>query len=172
MAEPYLGEIMLVGFGYAPRGWAFCQGQTLAIAQNSALFSLLGTTYGGNGVNTFALPDLRARVAMHRGTNTQPPVALGENGGTPSFTLSASQLPDHTHAVFVNDDPAGTDNAVGGFLSQLNNGYANPGPPAQNTTMIPATVSTVGASAPHENRMPFLGMNYIIALQGTFPSRN
>jgi microcystin-dependent protein len=171
MADSFLGEIMLVGFGYPPRGWAFCQGQTLPISQNQALFSLLGTTYGGNGVTTFQLPDLRARVAVHQGAGPGiGNIQLGESGGSGNVSLQSNQLPDHTHTMVASSGDPTSQSLGNAFLCNLAEGYAPSS--AARSSLLPATVSTVGASAPHENRMPFVGLNYIIALQGIFPSRS
>jgi microcystin-dependent protein len=167
MAEPFLGSIIIFGGNFAPRGWAFCNGQILAISQNTALFSLLGTTYGGNGQTTFALPDLRGRVPIHFG---QGPglsnYSEGETGGAESVTLSAAQMPQHQHvqpASNGDEDTNRPNNAVpahGGVYATTTDGSA----------LDPT--SAAGGSQPHENRPPYLAINYIIALEGIFPSRN
>lgn len=170
-SEPYLGEIIAVPYNFAPRGWAFCQGQLLSIAQNQALFALLGTTYGGNGVNTFALPDLRGRSALSSG---QGPglsnYTLGQNGGEESVTLLVSQMPAHNHTVQAST-------AIGNQASPAGNAWAAQGrapiySATANTTMSPGSTSLAGGSQPHDNRSPYLTLNYVIALQGIFPSRN
>jgi microcystin-dependent protein len=179
MDEPYIGEIRPVGFNYAPRGWMFCQGQILAIAQNQALFSLLGTTYGGNGQTTFALPDLRSRVPLSSG---QGPglgnYALGQLSGSENVTLLETQIPTHIHALTGTMMPdASTDNTspVGEYIGTPGtlNQYS-PGP--KNTTMaanaVTGTVNPAGGSQPHSNLQPYLGTNYVIAIQGIFPSRS
>ena len=177
MDEPFIGEIRPIGLNYAPRGWAFCNGQLLPINQNQALFSLLGTTYGGNGVQTFALPDLRSRVPV--GTGQGPglsPYSLGQVGGVESVTLTTAQLPAHTHPVTGTmqaaelGDPS---TPKGNFLAADANAQFGTGP--ANTTMGSAAQGTsgnTGGSQGHENRMPTLGLNYVIALQGLYPSRN
>jgi len=175
MSDPYLGEIMIVAFSYAPRNWALCNGQTIAISQNQALFALLGTTYGGDGVRTFMLPNLRARIPVHRGTLDALTVTLGEVGGSGAVTLQASQLPPHTHLVKA-------DNGNGAVASPINAYFAAMAPstgaavnayaPTSTTTLIPATIDPAGGNAPHSNVQPVLGLNYIIALAGVFPSRN
>jgi microcystin-dependent protein len=171
MSEPFIGEVMIVGFNFAPRNWAFCNGQTLAIAQNQALFALLGTTFGGNGTTTFQLPNMQAKIALHRDlANTVP---LGAVGGTPSVTLQANQIPPHTHPVNTTDTAGQNANCMNGYLAGMTNTYATPPvAPAILTTIHTNSVSSVGSSAAHDNRQPFTGMTFIIALQGIFPSRN
>jgi microcystin-dependent protein len=165
MSEPFLSEIKLVSFNFPPKGWAFCNGQFLPINQNQALFALLGTTYGGNGQTTFALPNLRGRVPIHFGGAH----SLGEAAGSTSVTVNIQQLPTHSHTVMVNTAPATTANPANDFLGNANNMYAAP----QNlTTMNPGTITPVGGSQPHNNMMPYLVLNFIIALQGIFPSQN
>ncbi len=172
MSEPFLSEIRIFTFNYAPQGWALCNGQLLPINQNQALFSLLGTTYGGNGQTTFALPDLRGRVQLHMGNAH----TLGESAGEESHTLSQSEMPTHLHMLSGNN--AVTGNAANATqLSPVGNFWANSGKngyttAAANASMSPATVSNVGGSQPHENRSPFLTLSFCIALQGIFPSRN
>ncbi|MGL3807703.1 phage tail protein [Paeniglutamicibacter sp. R2-26] len=166
-AEPFLGEIQMVGFAFAPPGWAMCDGQFLSISQNTALFSLLGTTYGGNGQTTFALPDLRGRFPIHSGGGNGPGLStreMGETGGQEFVTLSTNQMPQHTHGLpaageQTSDRPGGLVPAKGG-----NYGPANSGP-----SMAPSQVS--GGNQPHENMPPYLSLNFIIALEGIYPSR-
>jgi microcystin-dependent protein len=167
----FLGEIMLVPYNFAPRGWAFCQGQTLSIAQNTALFSLLGTTYGGNGTTTFALPDLRGRCAVSSG---QAPglsnYTLGEQTGTESATLTVNQMPAHSHIVNAVDDDATSSLPDGHSLATITPaGYASIAP---NTTMDPRMIQPAGGSQPFEIIQPLLVLNYCIALTGIYPSRN
>jgi microcystin-dependent protein len=169
VSEPFLAQIMMFGGNFAPRGWALCNGQILPIAQNTALFSLLGTTFGGNGQTTFGLPDLRGRVPVHAG---QGPglsnVSLGEAAGNESVTLTQNQMPQHTHGVAASNGgstasrPAGNVLAAGGSYASASDG----------TTMNPAMIGAAGGGQPHENRQPYLGVNFIIALEGIFPSRN
>lgn len=165
MSEPFLAEIRLFSFQQAPQGWAQCNGQFLPINQNQALFSLLGTTYGGNGQTTFALPDLRGRCATHVGAGH----SQGESAGQEAQTLTISQLPLHTHLMTAStldgDQPIATNN----LLAAFNNGYIAP---ANLATISPSTVSNVGGSQPHNNMSPYLVVNFCIALQGIFPSRN
>jgi microcystin-dependent protein len=164
MGEPFLGELKLISWGYNPRGWALCNGQLLPINQNQALFALLGTMYGGNGQTTFALPDLRGRVPMHFGGFGQGTI-LGEE----AHTLNLNELPTHNHVVMANSTAA-TEPAPGGAaLASSPNMYTQFGNP---TNLQPATFSSVGGGQAHENRQPFLALNWAIALQGIFPSRN
>ena len=180
MSEPFLSEIKVVSFNYAPVGWALCNGQFLPINQNQALFSLLGTTYGGNGQTTFALPNLRGRVPIHFDDAHN----LGEAAGSTAVTINIQQLPTHTHqlmgrtdivdADFGPQDPSGK--LYAGAQVSLQGGnkvagqiYANP---SSLVALAPNAVSSVGGSQPHNNMMPYLTLNFIIALQGIFPSRN
>ncbi len=165
MAEPFLSEIRIFSFGYAPRGWAFCNGQLLPINQNQALFSLLGTTYGGNGQTNFALPDLRGRVPISFGSGH----LLGENGGEQAHTLSISELPTHTHVLGAQSANATTPIPAGNLLAAANNLYAAP---TNLTPLSPTMVTNVGGSQAHLNMQPFLTLTFCIALQGIFPSRN
>jgi microcystin-dependent protein len=166
MSEPFLSEIKIVSFNFPPKGWALCNGQLLPINQNQALFALLGTTYGGNGQTNFALPNLRGRVPIHFGSAH----SLGEAAGSTSVTVNIQQLPTHTHALMASqtngDTPAPNNTVLAATPAKI---Y---GPPASLTTLIPATVSNVGGSQPHNNMMPYLTLNFIIALQGIFPSQN
>ena len=165
MSTPFLAEIKIISWNYAPKGWALCNGQFLPINQNQALFSLLGTTYGGNGQTTFALPDLRGRVAMHMGNGH----TLGESAGQESHTVTQSEMAAHFHVFNVSQSNADGPVPTGNTFGSSNNAYAA----ATNlTTVLPGTTSNTGGSQPHENRQPFLALNFIIALQGIFPSRN
>ncbi len=169
MATPFLGELKLAGFNFPPRGWAFCNGQLLPIAQNTALFSLLGTTYGGNGQTTFALPDLRGRVPVHIGSS----VTLGEQGGVENVTLTTSQLPSHSHTLAGSSDLANA-SAPGGALpaAKPRGGINRYSPPGSNTVMAPGSVAATGGGQPHNNMQPYLVLSWLIALEGIFPSRN
>lgn len=166
MSEPFLSEIKIAGFNFPPKGWALCNGQFLPINQNQALFSLLGTTYGGNGQTTFALPDLRGCVPIHMGSGH----TLGEKAGSSSVTVNIQQLPTHIHflqgtnATATLDTPGG--NVLGGAPV---NAY---GSAANLAVMNPGTIGPVGGSQAHNNMMPYLVLNFIIALQGIFPSQN
>lgn len=163
MSEPFLGELKLVGFNFAPRGWAFCDGQLLPIAQNQALFSLMGTTYGGDGHTTFALPDLRGRAAMHAG----PGYPLGLSTGEETVALTQQQLPAHSHELRGSSLPG--DQPIPSVLAGANNLY---GPALDLTGLAPAALDEAGTSAAHENRQPYLVLAWCIALQGLFPSHN
>ncbi len=165
MSEPFLGELKIVSFNFPPKGWAFCNGQFMPIGQNQALFSLLGTMYGGDGQTTFALPDLRGRAPVHVGSG----FTQGQAGGEIAHTLTLQELPTHTHFVTATNADADAPVALGGRLGRFNNGYRTP---SALTTLGASTVSSVGGSQPHDNMSPYLVLNYIIALQGIFPSRN
>ncbi len=163
MAEPFLSEIRVFSFGFPPKGWAFCNGQVMAINQNQALFSLLGTTYGGDGRTTFALPNLQGNAPMHEGDGH----TLGQRGGENNHTLSLNEMPAHTHIVTA----SGANGAVPGpgVPAAVNNAY---GAPSALGPLLPASLSSVGGSQPHNNMMPFQALNFCIALTGIFPSRN
>lgn len=168
--EPFLGQILLVPYNFAPRGWAFCNGALLSIAQNSALFSLLGTTYGGDGVTTFALPDLRGRVPISSGQGPGlQPYTLGEQTGSETVTLITTQIPAHTHSVQAGIGSSAV-TPEGNFLGS--DSVTSIYDVTAATTMNPAMIGVAGGSQPHENRQPLLVMNYIIALEGIFPSRS
>ena len=166
MAEPFLSEIRIMSFVFAPKGWALCNGQLLPINQNQALFSLLGTTFGGDGRVNFALPDVRGRTPIHVGSGH----TLGERGGEPAHTLSIAELPEHTHVLQASSSSAGTQALpVNTFLAPLNNAYHSA---TSLTNVHPATVTNTGGSQAHLNMEPFLTLNFCIALQGIFPSPN
>jgi microcystin-dependent protein len=167
MSEPFLGEIKLMSFNFPPRGWALCNGQLLPINQNQPLFALLGTTYGGDGRNTFGLPNLQGRVPLHFGNG----FVQGQMAGEAAVTLVYSQMAIHTHIASASTvqpptQPAATGNLWCGNSSAS---YSNQAP---NTTMAPAAVSPAGGSQPHQNLSPYLVVSFCIALQGIFPSRN
>jgi microcystin-dependent protein len=167
MPSPFLGEIKIISWNFAPQGWAFCNGQFLPINTNQALFSLLGTMYGGNGQTTFALPNFRGRVPVHVGSgHTQ-----GEAAGSSSVTVSASTMPQHIHFVNVTNNDATSPNPATDVI--LSKSVAQSYGPASNLSpMAATTIGNIGGSQAHENRQPFLVLNFIIALQGIFPSRN
>ena len=166
MAEPFLSEIRLMSFGFAPQGWALCNGQLLPINQNQALFSLLGTTFGGDGRVNFALPDLRGRTPVHVGAAH----TLGERGGEQAHTLSISELPTHVHVARASSAPGDTVVPTNALLgSPLNLSYADP---SSLVSLAPATVASAGGSQAHLNMQPFLTLSFCIALQGIFPSPN
>jgi microcystin-dependent protein len=168
VSEQFLSEIRLFGFTFPPKGWAFCNGQTMAINQNQALFALLGTTYGGNGQTTFLLPNLQGRVPLHFGAG---PVGnnyvLGQNGGEANHTLTLNEIPQHNHLVTGSAAPSsfsgpGVPAAVAGVY----------GPAANLTALDPSSLAAQGGGQPHPNLMPYLTLNFCIALVGIFPSRN
>jgi microcystin-dependent protein len=163
MGEPFLSEIRIMSFDWAPRGWAMCNGQLLPINQNQPLFSLLGTTYGGDGRLTFGLPDLRSRVPMHVG----PGHTLGELGGEQAHTLSMPELPRHVHLQQASSANGNTAVPGGNILASASGLY---GPPTALTTLEPSSVGNVGAGQAHSNMQPFLTLTFAIALQGIFPS--
>ncbi len=175
MSQPFIAEIRMFGFNYAPRGWAFCNGQLLPISQNTALFSLVGTTYGGNGQSNFALPNLQGRTPIQQGNGPGlTPRVLGEASGVPTVTLLTTEMPAHTHTAnaqsgSVNQpSPAGNTWGVTGGRSGALNTYA----PTPNATMSPQALGISGGSQPHENMPPYLTVNFCIALEGVFPARN
>jgi microcystin-dependent protein len=163
MAEPFLGEVRLMSFTFAPKGWALANGQLLPINQNQALFSLLGTTFGGDGRVNFALPDLRARVPIHVGSGH----TLGERGGEQAHTLSIAELPPHTHVVNASGSDSNTNLPGGSVLASAANVY---GSAASLISLQQATVTNVGGSQTHLNMQPYLTLSFCIALQGIFPS--
>lgn len=164
MAEPFLSEIRVMSFNFAPKGWALCNGQLLPINQNQALFSLLGTTYGGDGRVNFALPNLQGRVPVHVGSG----FVLGQTGGEAAHTVTVSELPQHTHAVSAASDAASTNvPSSSTYLASQANVYT---PAANLTAMSAGAVGLVGGSQAHQNMQPFLAFNFCIALQGIFPS--
>ena len=178
MASPYLGEIRALGFSFAPFGWAMCNGQLIPISQNDALYSLLGTTYGGDGVNTFQLPNLQGRVPMHQGTG-QITTTLGQVQGTTQVTLTTATMPAHNHTITVADTQSGgiVDSSAAptptSYLSDTNaDGVYNQTPPALDATAAAGAIGQSGGSQPHENEQPFLVITFAIALQGIYPSQN
>jgi microcystin-dependent protein len=170
MSDPYIGEIKIVSFDFAPRSYAMCNGQLLPINQNQALFSILGTTYGGDGRTTFALPDLRGRVPIHWGTNAGTSVTLGQRSGEENHTLITSELPAHTHQMFASDQGASQPLPTSNYLGKYSD--ISPFAPNPNAAMVGNEVSNTGGSQPHNNMQPYLVLNIIIALQGIFPPRN
>ena len=170
MSEPFIGQITIFGYNFPPRNWAFCDGQLLPIAQNTALFSLIGTTYGGDGRTNFALPDLRGRVPMHPGNG--PGLTrrtLGEKGGAQTITLTLAQMPAHTHQAMgsstENDQETPEDNSWG--VNELGDQYRD----SANTTMDTNMLKSAGSGQPHTNMQPYLGLYFSIALNGIYPSR-
>jgi len=174
--DPFIGEIRMFCGNFAPNGWALCDGRLLDIQQYAALFSILGTFFGGNGVKNFALPDLRGRVPVHPGQGPGlSPYTMGQTGGSENVTLTSNQMPQHNHALGASTTPGANSSPQNGYPASgvdsqggAVNGYAASG----NTTMAPTIVGQAGGSQPHENRPPFLCVNFIIALNGIFPSRS
>ena len=165
MAQPYVGEIRMFAGNFAPAGWMFCEGQLLPISENETLFNLIGTTYGGDGQETFALPDLRGRLPMHRGNGVQ----LAETGGVEEVTLTVNQIPAHNHPLLGTDQIANDGNPGGHILGQTStfDAYQTAGP---NAPMAPQSISAAGGSQPHTNFQPYLCISFIISLFGLFPS--
>ncbi len=172
-SDPFLGSIVMFGGNFAPGGWAFCDGQLLPINSYSALFSLLGTTYGGDGRTTFALPDLRGRPPVHTGYGPGPGLSiytLGQKGGVENVTLNINQIPSHTHKINSYDGRPDSDTPAGHVLSTLSELiYSSDSP---NVIMNVDSISNTGGTQLHNNMQPFLAVHYIIALQGLFPPRN
>ena len=169
MSEPFLAEIRMVGFNFAPRGWAFCDGQILPINQNQSLYSLLGTTYGGDGRTSFALPDLRGRVPIHVGSSDGVHHSIEKKSGEETHTLAANEMPQHTHNIQASASAATSSDPTGTVLAQSTQIY---GSPANMVAMISGTMTNTGGGQAHENMQPYLAVNFCIALQGLFPSRN
>ncbi len=171
MSEPFLAEVRIVGFNFAPRGWAFCDGQILPINQNQSLYSLLGTTYGGDGRTSFALPDMRGRTPIHVGrSNGGGDHTEGQKSGEETHTLAANEMPQHDHQLKASSDSGTIPIPAGQVLA------ASPNPMYHEATnlvdMNSASVANVGGGQAHDNMMPFIALNFCIALQGLFPSRN
>jgi microcystin-dependent protein len=165
MSTPFLGEIRIVSFNFAPRGWALCNGQLLPINQYQALFSLLGTTYGGNGIQNFQLPNYQARMPVHVGSG----YVQGQSSGEATHTLNQTEMPLHTHSAVGVSTNANSASASGNaWASSFENPYAA----TPNASMSPAALTNAGGNQPHDNMAPYLTLNFIIALQGIFPSRN
>jgi microcystin-dependent protein len=166
MGTPYIGEIKMISWNFAPKGWAFCAGQLLPINQNQPLFSLFGTTYGGNGQTNFALPDLRGVAAMHRGAG----FTQGEHGGEESHTLTKSELTAHTHGLMASTADGNTQAPSGNVLARTTNNIY--GLALALTQLNASSTTNVGGSQPHPNMQPYLTINFVVALIGVFPSRN
>ena len=168
MSSPFVGEIRMVGFSFAPLGWAFCDGTLMSISQNDVLFTLIGTTYGGDGQNTFALPDLRSRVPVHAGHG----YTQGQAGGAETVTLTVAQLPAHVHVPQA-DAANGTSNSPAGAIwAQSPSSRQHAAGTSANASLNMASMTTAGGSQPHDNMLPYLAINFIIALEGVFPSQN
>jgi microcystin-dependent protein len=173
MSDPYLGEIRIFGGNFAPRGWAFCLGQLLSISQNTALFSLLGTNFGGDGRTTFGLPNLQGRAPMHWGQGPGlTPRSIGETSGSDTITLTTLEMATHPHSLVASTSPASGRDPTGNPLARSRNGNAYLSTPQSQVPMAGATVNINGNSQPHNNMQPYLGVNFIIALQGIYPPRS
>ncbi len=171
MSNPFVGEIRLFAGNFAPQGWAFCDGQLLSIAENEVLFQLIGTTYGGDGQNTYALPDLRGRVPVHQGNNGQSNYIIGQAGGVETVTLTPGQMPQHTHAMLASTSPASATHGPSEVLgSSTTMNFYGTGTP--NMAMGPNALTQVGSGQPHENMPPFVALSCIVSLFGIFPSQN
>ncbi len=173
MSEPFVGEVRIFAGNFAPRGWAFCDGQLLAVSQNDALFSLLGTIYGGDGRTTFGLPDLRGRIPIHAGTGPgMSPRRLGAKAGEEKVTVTVNQLPSHTHGMQASSDSGSVASPTGATVGRTTNFdlYRAGGVPTAD--MAGAAISNVGGSRSHTNLQPFLCVHFIVALFGIYPSRN
>jgi microcystin-dependent protein len=182
MANAFIGEIRMFAGTFAPVGWALCNGQMMAIAENDALFTLLGTTYGGDGQSFFALPDLQSRVPMHQGTNSGQSFILAETGGVEAVTLTVNQMPSHNHPLMAASAAQGGAVAVPAANTVLADEQLNPAPnpapsaylPFNNVTQVPLATNSIAASGgnqPHDNMQPFLAINFIISLFGIFPTQ-
>jgi len=166
MAQPYVGEIRIFAGNFAPAGWAFCEGQLMPISENDTLFNLIGTTYGGDGQETFALPDLRGRIPLHFGNG----FTLAETGGVETVTLTVSQIPIHSHAMLANQNTGTASNPQGNLLDQMSGAILVYKDQAPNVPMSARAVGPVGGSQPHDNFQPYLCLNFILSLYGIYPS--
>jgi microcystin-dependent protein len=167
MSDAYVGELRLVGFNYAPVGWAFCNGAQLPISQYNILYNLIGTTYGGDGQSTFWLPNLQGRIPIHLGSNGKSTYALGQTGGVEMVTLSLGQYPSHNHGLLASSNTASSSTAGNSTVGSGPSAYTTNAP---SHPMNAAMVGMSGNSGPHENRQPYLVLNWIIALEGIYPT--
>lgn len=173
MPDPYLGEIKTFAGNFAPAGWALCQGQLLSIAENDALFSLIGTTYGGDGVSTFALPSLASRIPLHQGTGPGlSPKVTGELGGSETVTLTTGQLAAHNHTAVCSNTTGNSASPINSYWSTDPGSNTGAYSTASSSTMAATAIGNTGGGQPHNNVQPYLVINYIIALEGIYPSRN
>jgi microcystin-dependent protein len=168
MSSPFVGEIRMFSGNFAPAGWAFCNGALLPISENDVLFNLIGTTYGGDGQNTFALPNLQSRIPIHVG----PGYALGQAGGAESVTLTASQIPAHSHVPQANSAAGGQQSPANGLWASSNPSLNNYSTTAPSVAMAPNALGPSGGSQPHDNMVPYLAVNFILSLFGVFPSQS
>ena len=173
MAQSFIGEIRCFGFNFSPQGWAFCNGQLISISQNAALFNLIGTTYGGDGLTTFALPDLRSRVPVHQGSFAGVTYVMGQVGGVENVTLTTQEIPAHSHLIVATSNAATLKRPVQNTFyaaSSSGNNFYEAG--TTLTALANNTVSSAGGGQPHNNIQPYLTLNWCIAMFGIFPSRN
>jgi microcystin-dependent protein len=171
VSEPFVGEIRMFAGNFAPQGWVFCDGRVLSIAEFDTLFVLIGTTYGGDGVTTFNVPDLRGRLPVHQGNNGAATYVIGQIAGSEEVTTIVSQLPAHTHVLSAGTSP-GTQATPSGDVLAASSSLGLYTTQAPNTAMAPTAVGATGGSQPHNNMQPFLGVSFIMSLFGIFPSRN
>jgi microcystin-dependent protein len=173
MGTPYVGEIRMFAGNFAPAGWMFCQGQVLPISENETLFNLIGTTYGGDGQSTFALPDLQGRVPVHMGTGAGQTFTIGQSAGEETVTLTTSQIPNHTHTATAFDVAGNSADPTGRRWAASADTTVNPygAVAAIDSTLSPTAIASTGGSQPHDNMIPFLAINFIISLFGVFPSQ-
>ena len=172
MSSPFIGEVRLVGFNFAPLNWAYCNGQQIAISQNDALFNLIGTTYGGDGQQTFNLPNLMGRVPVHQGSNGVTGYAMGQIGGAEAVTINGNQYPAHAHTLSASPNIGGSTSPSKNVLGPLNNAFSAV-PPTGAAAMNSAVLTEFpGGNSPHENRQPYVAMNWVVALYGIYPTQN
>lgn len=171
MAQPYVGEIRMFAGNFAPAGWMFCEGQLLPISENEVLFQLIGTTYGGDGQSTFALPDLRGRIPIHNNSGSGTTYIIGEPGGVEEITLTTQQIPSHNHAITATTDLANSASPAEAYLSTTATGNKIYSTAAPTIVLNPSEISTVGGNQPHTNFQPYLCVDFIISLFGIFPSQ-
>lgn len=169
MSETFLGEIRMFGGNFAPVGWIFCDGSLLPISEYDALFNLIGTTYGGDGQETFGIPDLRGRVPIHQGSSLGTSFIIGENGGVESVTLTTNQIPAHTHPLLASKDQASNTNPPTHLLGQIPGGNVYLAETADQN-LAPASIGPAGGSQPHDNTQPYLCVTFILSLYGPYPS--
>jgi len=170
MSQPFLAEVKIFGFNFPPRGWSFCDGQIIPINQNQSLFSLLGTTYGGDGRTTFALPELRGRTPMSTGSNGGLTLALGQKAGEEAHALNVAETPTHSHQAIATNSTGDSNQPTNKLLATV--GSALYGPPTSLTPLASTAVKNIGGGQGHNNMAPYLTVNFCIAVQGLFPSRN
>lgn len=172
MSEPFLAEVRIMGFNFAPRGWAFCDGQIMPINQNQSLYSLLGNTYGGDGRTSFALPDMRGRVPMHVGSSNGADHREGQKSGEETHTLTGNEMPNHNHELFGSTAAANSGNPTGQVVATVDATFGDAYAAPNQLVNMAANILNVGGGQAHNNMQPYLAINFCIALQGLFPSRN